>query len=78
MRKSILSGAILVFAACSGGGGSIGPAVVRTVAVTSAPTQISVNETAQASALVKDQNGNTLSGKTVTWESLNPPVATVI
>jgi Bacterial Ig-like domain (group 2) len=76
MRKSILSGAIFVFAACSGGG-TTAPPVVTMVAVTSAPTQISVNETAQASALVKDQNGNTLSGKTVTWESLNPSVATV-
>lgn len=76
MRKYILPGAILVFAACSGGG-TTAPAVVTTVAVTSAPTQISVNETAQASALVKDQNGNTLSGKTVTWESLNPSVAIV-
>jgi hypothetical protein len=77
MRKSLLWGAILIFAGCSSGGGTTGPAVVTTVAVTSAPTQISVNETAQASALVKDQNGNTLSGKTVTWESLNPSVATV-
>lgn len=76
IRKSILSGAIVVFAACSGGG-TTAPAVVTTVTVTSAPTQISVNETAQASALVKDQNGNTLSGKTVTWESLNPSVAIV-
>jgi Bacterial Ig-like domain (group 2) len=77
MRKFILAGAILVFAACSDGGGTTGPGAVTTVAVTSAPTQISVNETAQASAVVKDQNGNALSGKTVTWESLNPSVATV-
>jgi hypothetical protein len=77
MRKSILCGAILVYAACSGGGAA-GPAVVTTVAVTTAPTQISVNETAQASAIVKDQNGNALSGKTITWESLNPSVATVL
>jgi hypothetical protein len=76
MRKSILCGAILVYAACSGGGAA-GPAVVTTVAVTTAPTQISVNETAQASAIVKDQNGNALTGKTITWESLNPSVATV-
>jgi hypothetical protein len=77
MRKSILCGAILVYAACSGGGAAA-PAVVTTVAVTTAPTQISVNETAQASAIVKDQNGNALSGKTITWESLNPSVATVL
>jgi Bacterial Ig-like domain (group 2) len=76
MRKSILCGALLVYAACSGGGAA-GPAVVTTVAVTTAPTQISVKETAQASAIVKDQNGNALTGKTIAWESLNPSVATV-
>ena len=76
MRKSILSGAMLFFAACGGGGGTT-PLVTTTVVVTTAPTQISINETAQASAVVKDQNGNALSGKTITWESLNPSVATV-
>lgn len=77
MRKFILAGAILVFAACSDGGGTTGPGAVTTVAVTSAATQISAYETTLASVVVKDQNGNTLFGKTVTWESLNPSVATV-
>ena len=75
MRKSILSGAIILFVACSGGGA--GPAVTASVVVTTAPTQISVNATAQASAVVKDQNGNALSGKTITWQSLNPAIASV-
>jgi len=78
MRKSILAGALLIAAACSGGGdGGGGPLVVTTVAVTASPTQISVGGTAQASAIVKDQNGNPLSGKTVSWASLNPAVASV-
>jgi hypothetical protein len=53
------------------------PLVVTTVQVTSTPSQISVNETAQASALVKDQNGDPLTGKDVVWTSLNQGIATV-
>jgi hypothetical protein len=77
MRKSILAGALLVVAACSKDGGGSGPAVVTTVSVTASPTQITVGGTAQASAIVKDQNGNALSGKTVSWTSLQPAIATV-
>ena len=77
MRKSILASALLVAAACSGGSDGPGPAVVTTVTVSATPTQISVNGTAQASAIVKDQAGNALSGKTVVWTSLNPSVASV-
>jgi hypothetical protein len=75
-RKSILASALLVAAACGGDGG-MGPPVVTTVSVTATPTQISVNGTAQAAAIVKDQNGNPLTGKSVTWTSLNPSVASV-
>ncbi|MDP9179791.1 MAG: hypothetical protein M3O61_19140, partial [Gemmatimonadota bacterium] len=71
MRKSILAGALLGAAACSGGGdGGGGPLVVTTVSVSATPTQITVGGTAQASAIVKDQNGNPLSGKAVNWVSL--------
>jgi hypothetical protein len=76
MRKSIVAAALLIGAACSSDGGT-GPAVVTTVEVSSQPTQITVNGTAQAAALIKDQNGNAISGKTATWLSLNPGVATV-
>jgi hypothetical protein len=76
MRKLILAGALLVAAACSKDGGG-GPLVVSTVSVSATPTQITVGGTAQASAIVKDQNGNPLSGKTVNWVSLAPAVATV-
>src|SRR5687768_14739011 len=76
MRKFILAGALLGAAACSGDGGSE-PLVVTTVSVSATPTQITVGGTAQAAAIVKDQNGNPLSGKTVSWVSLTPAVATV-
>jgi len=45
--------------------------------VSTSPTSITVNGTAQASAIVKDQNGSPLTGQTVTWTSLNPTVASV-
>jgi hypothetical protein len=77
MRKPILFGALLLSVACSSKDGGTGPAVVTTVDVTFTPTQITVNGTAQASAIVKDQNGSALTGKTITWTSLNPGVATV-
>ncbi len=77
MRKSFVAGALLVASACSGKDGGTGPAVITTLEVSATPTQISVNQTAQASAIVKDQNGQTLTGKSVTWTSLNPGVATV-
>ena len=76
MRKSGLLFALSLIVACKGDGG-VGPLVTTTVAVTSSATQIAVNETAQATALVKDQNGNPLTGKTVEWSSLNPAVASV-
>ncbi|MEO5580970.1 MAG: Ig-like domain-containing protein [Gemmatimonadaceae bacterium] len=76
MHKFRLLGATLLVVACSGDK-PIGPLVVNSVVVTSAPTQISVNATAQATAIVRDQNGNPLAGKTIDWTSLNPNIATV-
>ncbi len=76
MHKFRLLGAALLIAGCSGDN-TVGPPVVSSVVVTSAPTQISVNETAQATAIVKDQNGAALTGKTIVWTSLQPNIATV-
>jgi len=45
--------------------------------VATAPTSITVNGTAQASAIVKDQNGGPLTGQTVRWSSLNATIASV-
>jgi hypothetical protein len=74
MRKLATIGVLLFFAACKG---SEDPLVTTTINVTATPTQIFVNGTAQMSASALDQNGNTLAGKTFTWVSLNPNVATV-
>ena len=82
MRKSMIVGALLLSVACGGsgaggGGGGTGPGPVTTVGVTSNAAQISVNGTAQASAVPKDANGTTVTGKTPAWVSLNPGIATV-
>lgn len=76
IRKLILASAVFAFIACSGDGGS-GPARVTTVAVTITPSAIQVFGTAQASAVPKDQNGNVLGNRSVTWSSLTPSVASV-
>ena len=76
MRKSGFIYAALAFAACKGSD-IADPAVTTTVLVTSSATQITVNETAQASAVVKDQNGNALGGKSIAWTSLNQSIASV-
>src|SRR5436190_22653214 len=76
MRKYAIMLGVLIIGACKSSEGPE-PLVTTSVQVSSTPTTISVNETAQASAIVKDQNGNPLTGKTITWTSLNPSVATV-
>src|SRR5687768_14273598 len=76
MRKSALVCALILYSACNGSE-ITDPPVTTTVVVTSTPTQIAVGETAQASALVKDQDGNPLSGRSVAWTSLNQSIATV-
>jgi hypothetical protein len=77
MRKSIIAGALLLYTACGDGGGGQGPGPVATVTVTASASQISVNGTTQATAVAKDANGTTVTGKTATWTSLSPTVASV-
>lgn len=76
MRKSVLLSAMLLAVACKGSD-TVAPPVTTTVQVSSSVAIIAVNETAQASAIVKDQNGNALTGKMVTWTSLQSNIATV-
>ena len=78
MRKSIIAGALLLYTACGGGDGPApGPGPVASVSVTSNASQISVNGTAQGTAVPKDANGTTVTGKTPTWTSLTSSVASV-
>jgi large repetitive protein len=81
MRRSFLLACMLV--GCGGGGDDPGitnppPAPVATVTVSS-PTGLSVvaGQTAQLFAAVSDAQGNSLSGRTVTWSSSAEAVATV-
>jgi hypothetical protein len=76
MRKYGFLIALLLAPACKTADGPE-PLVTTEVLVSSTPTQIAVNETAQANAIVKDQNGDPLTGKTIVWTSLNQGVATV-
>lgn len=60
----------------SNGGGSTQPAVA-TVTVSPSSGTIQVGGTLQLTATPRDQNGNALSGRTITWSSSNTSVATV-
>src|SRR5256714_170731 len=50
---------------------------VATVSVSPPTASIQQGQTVQLTATLKDANGNTLSGRTVTWSSSNTSVATV-
>ena len=76
MRKSALIYGLLAIVACKGTD-ITDPSVTTSVLVSSNPNQIAVGETAQASAIVKDQNGDALTGKSIAWKSLNESIATV-
>ena len=53
------------------------PAAVASVTVTPATASVDSGKTVQLTATLRDANGGTLTGRTVTWTSLNPGVATV-
>jgi len=53
------------------------PIPVATVLVALVPSSIVTGQSAQASATLKDASGNSLSGRTVSWQSSNTGVATI-
>ena len=52
-------------------------AVVATVTVSLAAQTLNVGQSTQATAVLRDASGNTLTGRTVTWSSAAPTLATV-
>jgi uncharacterized protein YjdB len=56
---------------------TVSQAAVATVTVTPAPLSMSVGQTTQLAATLKDASGNVLNGRAVTWSSSNAGVATV-
>ena len=53
------------------------PAPVSFVVVTVDSTSLQINETAQATAVTLDDDGNMLTGRRLTWASSNPAVASI-
>lgn len=56
---------------------TITPPRVTAVAVTLANAALTVGQTTQATAVLRDARGNTLTDRTVTWASSNTAIATV-
>ena len=76
-RLSAIVGLVASVLAAGCGGDSSGPPAVKFVAVSSLASQVEVGATVQFTATAKDGKGNTLSGRTVTWSSSAPTVASV-
>ena len=53
------------------------PAPVATVLVAISPASVVVGQKAHATATLEDASGNVLSGRTVTWQSSQPSIASV-
>lgn len=80
LRASLLSAFALVVVACSGGDTTapVVAAPVSTVVFTTEPSQFMVKgATQQLTAVPRDANGASLTGRTITWASTNTSVATV-
>jgi hypothetical protein len=79
--RLLLLAPVAILAACgsddSTGPGQENPVVTSVVVAPQTATLTSLGETVQLSASVRDQNGNEMSGQTVTWASDPPAVATV-
>ena len=56
---------------------TVAPVQVATVTVTLATSTLYIGQGTQAAAVLQDASGNVLPGRTVTWTSSNPSVATV-
>jgi uncharacterized protein YjdB len=77
----VSTGAVIIRATSEGQTGdgteTVGSAPVATVTVNLASTSLTPGQTTQATAVARDANGNVLTGRSVSWSSLNPSIATV-
>ena len=81
MMTAVSTGSATITATSEGKNGtatiSVSQAAVATVTVTPSPITMSVGQTTQFTATLKDAAGNVLNGRAVTWGSSNPSAATV-
>ena len=68
--------AILLSLACKDSTGPVGPKV-GSVSVSASRTALEIGDSVQLAATVLDENGVTMSGRSVTWSSSNSVVASV-
>src|SRR5205809_689996 len=77
----VVAGATTITATSEGQSGTsvvtVAPVPVASVTVSPAPASVQAGQTVQLTATPKDANGNTLTGRTVTWASSNTSVGTV-
>ena len=75
----LLSAAVVLAAACGSDSPTdpIEPTPVASVTVSPGTANVAVGATVSLSAVTEDADGNTLTGRTVTWSSSNTSVATV-
>ena len=75
------SGTVAITATSEGVAGSatlaVSPAPVSSVSVALNASSLTIGQTTQAVATLRDANGNVLTGRSVSWSSANPGVATV-
>lgn len=80
LRLCIVASTVLSFTACGGGGkgGQSGPQT-RVGSATVVPGELTlvVGASQQLTASVRDEAGNPLTGRAITWSSTEPAVATV-
>ncbi|MCK5651618.1 MAG: hypothetical protein KAJ42_09585, partial [Gemmatimonadetes bacterium] len=78
MRRVRLAFALLVPVLYACGGDSTSPPVPTTVVI-SPPTETvtALGETAQFTAQVRDQEGKTIAGQSVSWSSMATGIATI-
>jgi uncharacterized protein YjdB len=77
MTGNAVFGGLSNIASASTQGAPPPPPVVTSVEVTPPSASLSVGTTTTLQATVKDQNGNAMTGQTVTWSTSNPGSATV-
>ena len=77
----VAAGSVTITATSEGKSGTasvtVAGAPVASVTVTPASASVQAGQTQQLTAMLKDANGNILTGRTVTWSSNNTSVATV-